>query len=131
MLGLSCTRVETQPESGGGGGSGGVETKGAGQNIFYVSFVSETEALAAYRRWKVVSVFGMTWSILPLHLAMPEEEKQPAKDEIQPLPLRAETDREATTNPAGSEVEIEISKMENTNTPSLPEKATKAPRDHG
>ena len=126
MLGLSCTRVETQPESGGGGGSGGVETMGAGQNIFYVSFVSETEALSAYRSWRVVSVFGMTWSILPLHLAMLEEEKQPAKDEIQPLPLRAETDREATTDPTRNEVEIEISES----TLSLPEKATKAPRDN-
>ena len=127
MLGLGCTRVESQLESGGGGGSGKVET--TGPNIFYVSFVSETEALAAYRRWRVISVFGVTWSILPLHLSPLEERKQPAKDEIQALPLKAEADEEATTNPAGGEVEIEISEMEITNTPSPSEKATKAPSE--
>ena len=128
---MSCTRVGTQQERGGGGGGGGRGSRRkvdpTERNIFYVSFVSETEALAAYRRWKVVSVFGMTWNIQPLHLVLMEENKGSAKDEIHHKIHPTLIAKYEETNPASSEVEVEISQKENANTLSPYEKATKSP----
>ena len=53
MFGLAVARVESHQLGG--------KTE---PNLVSVEFVSEREALAAFKSWRVLNIFGTTWSIL-------------------------------------------------------------------